>query len=159
MLQACIKALGTNGEGDVLGTWRNGDEQTRQVWPRRPISQSKIPSRLNETGFIEDRNVTIEYRFANNAGAERLAELAADLVGRRVTSLASVGFLTRRRELVIEERPAAGRAMPKKAIAQRNDRTFFARPAGLCEAYDSVHWGGTVAPDRFNVLYYGWRKQ
>ena len=47
---------------------------------------------LNETGFIENRNVTIEYRFANNAGVERLAELAADLVGRRVTVIAAGGL-------------------------------------------------------------------
>jgi len=47
---------------------------------------------LSETGFIEDRNVTIEYRFANNSGVERLAELAADLVGRRVTVIAANGF-------------------------------------------------------------------
>ena len=47
---------------------------------------------LSETGFIEDRNVTIEYRFANNAGVERLTELAADLVGRRVTVIAANGL-------------------------------------------------------------------
>ena len=47
---------------------------------------------LSETGFIEDRNVTIEYRFANNAGVERLTELAADLVGRRVTVIAASGL-------------------------------------------------------------------
>ena len=47
---------------------------------------------LNETGFIEDRNVTIEYRFANSAGGERLTELAADLVGRRVSVIAASGL-------------------------------------------------------------------
>jgi putative ABC transport system substrate-binding protein len=47
---------------------------------------------LSETGFFEDRNVTIEYRFANNAGVERLTELAADLVGRRVTVIAASGL-------------------------------------------------------------------
>jgi putative ABC transport system substrate-binding protein len=36
---------------------------------------------LSETGFVEGRNVTIEYRFANNVN-DRLAELAADLVRR-----------------------------------------------------------------------------
>src|SRR6516162_10207838 len=76
-------------------------------------------------------------------------------LNRLIPSLASIGFLTRRRELVIEERPAAGRAIPKKAGAKRNDRTFFARPAGLCEAYDLVHWGGTVAPDRFRFCITG----
>jgi putative ABC transport system substrate-binding protein len=47
---------------------------------------------LSETGFIEDRNVTIEYRFANNAGEQRLTELAADLVDRRVTIIAASGL-------------------------------------------------------------------
>jgi putative tryptophan/tyrosine transport system substrate-binding protein len=47
---------------------------------------------LSETGFIEGRNVTIEYRFANNAGVERLTELAADLVFRRVTVIAASGL-------------------------------------------------------------------
>jgi putative ABC transport system substrate-binding protein len=38
---------------------------------------------LGETGFVEGRNVAIEFRWAHNAN-ERLPELAADLVRRRV---------------------------------------------------------------------------
>ena len=38
---------------------------------------------LDEAGFFEGRSVTIEYRFANNE-IDRLPELAADLVRRRV---------------------------------------------------------------------------
>jgi putative ABC transport system substrate-binding protein len=41
---------------------------------------------LSETGFVEGRNVAIEYRFANNAN-DRLPQLAADLVRRRVTAI------------------------------------------------------------------------
>jgi putative ABC transport system substrate-binding protein len=46
---------------------------------------------LSEVGFIEGRNIAIEYRFANNA-PDRLAELAADLVRRRVNVIATIGM-------------------------------------------------------------------
>jgi putative ABC transport system substrate-binding protein len=43
---------------------------------------------LNEAGFVEGRNVTIEFRFGYNDNA-RLPELAADLVRRRVAVIAT----------------------------------------------------------------------
>jgi putative ABC transport system substrate-binding protein len=47
---------------------------------------------LDAAGFVEGRNVAIEYRWAEGRD-ERLATLAADLVARRVTVLASSGGL------------------------------------------------------------------
>src|SRR5580700_10976233 len=41
---------------------------------------------LKEAGFVEPQNVAVEYRWANGQN-ERLPELAADLVNRRVAVL------------------------------------------------------------------------
>ena len=39
---------------------------------------------LTKLGWVEGKNLIIEYRFSENKGAERLAELAADLVRLKV---------------------------------------------------------------------------
>jgi putative ABC transport system substrate-binding protein len=45
---------------------------------------------LKETGFIEGQNVVVEYRFAENR-VDRLQEIVADLVGRNVAAIATIG--------------------------------------------------------------------
>jgi putative tryptophan/tyrosine transport system substrate-binding protein len=62
-----------------LGSSSPADDRTRLVAFRQGI---------RETGYIEGQNVTIEYRWAQDQ-ADRLPDLAADLVRRQVTVIAA----------------------------------------------------------------------
>src|SRR5262245_8418989 len=46
---------------------------------------------LSKLGWIEGKNLTIEYRFAENKGPERQDELAADLVRLKVNLIVVIG--------------------------------------------------------------------
>ena len=49
---------------------------------------------LNQSGYVEGRNLVIEYRLAGNQ-ADRLPDLAADLVHLRVAVIVSAGMVSR----------------------------------------------------------------
>jgi ABC-type uncharacterized transport system substrate-binding protein len=46
---------------------------------------------LRKLGWIEGKNITIEYRFAENKGQNRLAELAVELVRLKVDLIVTTG--------------------------------------------------------------------
>src|SRR5262245_17589570 len=59
------------------------------TWAQRSVGPAFQPG-LKEGGFVEDHNVALEFQWANN-DYDRLPELAADLVRRRVSVVVAIG--------------------------------------------------------------------
>ena len=69
----------------VIGFLSSGGGHSDDIRRLTPFRQG-----LNETGYTEGRNVTIEYRGAENR-IDRLPELASDLARRQVSVIAAAG--------------------------------------------------------------------
>jgi ABC-type uncharacterized transport system substrate-binding protein len=105
----------------VIGWLSSASQETDDAFRLPPFRLG-----LNETGYVEGRNVAIEYRRAEDQ-IERLPALAADLVGRQVS-------------LIL----AAGR--PDAALAAKSVTTSI--PIVFTNSADPVHLGLVASLNR-----------
>src|SRR5436190_24293822 len=87
--------------GGAAATWPLAARAQQQAMPvigylsglaasDRPNLVEMFRRGLGEAGFVDGRNITIEYRFADYQ-RERLRILATDLIARRVAVIAATG--------------------------------------------------------------------
>jgi putative ABC transport system substrate-binding protein len=104
---------------------------------------------LKESGFVEGQNVAIEYRFAEGQ-YERMPELAADLVAKRVSVIATIG------ENAAKAAQAASAGAIPIVFALGDDPVTlglvasFNRPGGNITGVTSI--GHTLGPKRVEWL-------
>ena len=77
-----LAARGQPSDFPVVGTLHAGNQRTRAV--------ASFQKGLAESGYLADRNVAIEFRWAEGQ-YDRLPELAADLASRHVAVIAATG--------------------------------------------------------------------
>jgi putative tryptophan/tyrosine transport system substrate-binding protein len=86
-----LLALGLSAEAQQTGkVLRIGFLDTSTASGSAVLAEA-FRQELSKLGWIEGKNLTIEYRFAENKGPERQDELAADLVRLKVNLIVVVG--------------------------------------------------------------------
>jgi putative ABC transport system substrate-binding protein len=103
---------------------------------------------LSEIGFAEGRNVSIEYRWGNSF--DRMAELTADLISRRVAVIAAIGATSARTSKAATATipivfQTAGDPVQLGLVASLN------RPSGNVTGVTSM--GGEITGKRLGILY------
>ena len=117
--------------------------QVGWIWPGaaagNPTELGGFKQGLRELGYVEGRNIVVEYRFGENR-AERLPELAADLARLNVSVFAAVGNIAIR---------AVQRAAPDTAIVFLSADpigsafvTNLSRPGGNITGVSVMRLGG-----------------
>jgi putative ABC transport system substrate-binding protein len=105
---------------------------------------------LKESGYVEGQNVFFEYRWANGA-YERLPEMAADLVARKVAVIAAFGTPTVR----VAKAAAASSGIPVVFATGSNPVAdglveSLNHPGGNITGATSI--GGELAPKRLELI-------
>jgi putative tryptophan/tyrosine transport system substrate-binding protein len=117
----------------------------------QPDELSAFHKGLGEVGYIEGRNVAVEYRWADNEWG-RLPELATDLVRRRVAVIAAMGVVSARAAKAATTRIpivflAGGDAIEAGLVAGLN------RPGGNVTGINSMNSGLGLGGKRLGFLH------